>query len=87
MIYCGLMGVVGLDRQQPLYSVNIPLIQVGSMSIFHVLYHHMKLDEGYSLIAEVHQESELDSVDIFVPDIHEAEAMAVMMNKQILDYL
>ena len=39
------------------------------------------------LIAEVHQESELDSVDIFVPDIPEAEAMVTMMNKQLLVYL
>ena len=57
MIYCGLEVVVVLGRQQPFYSVNNPLIQVGSMSLRHVLYHHMKLAEGYSLIAEVHQES------------------------------
>ena len=55
MIYCGLVGVVGLDRHQPLYSVNNPLINFGSMSLRHVMYHHMKLAEGYSLIAEVHQ--------------------------------
>ena len=47
----------------------------------------MKLDEVYSLIAEVHQESELDSVDIVVPDIPEAEAMVAMMNKQLSVYL
>ena len=50
MIYYGLVGVVGLDRQQPIYSVNNPLIQVGSMPLCHVMYHHMKLSEGYSLI-------------------------------------
>ena len=83
MIYCGIVGVVGLYRQQPFYSVNNPLIQVGSMSLQHLLYHHMKLAEGYSLIAEVHQESELDSVDIIVPEIPEAEAMVDIMNKQL----
>ena len=41
----------------------------------------MRLDEGYSVIAEVHEESELDSVDIDVPDIPEAEAMVDMINK------
>ena len=87
MIYCGLMVVVGLDRQKPLYSVKNLLIQVSSMLLRHVMYHHMKLDEGYYLIAEVHQESELDSVDIVVPDIPEAEAMVAMMNKQISVYL
>ena len=56
MIHCGMVGVVGLDRQQPFYSVDNPLIHVCSMSIFHVLYHHMNLAEGYSLIAEVHQD-------------------------------
>ena len=55
MIYCGLVIVVGLDIQQLLYSVENTLIQVGSMSLFRVMYHHMKLTEGYSLIAEVHQ--------------------------------
>ena len=47
MIYCGLVGVLGLDRNQLFYSVNNPLIQFGSMSLRHVLYHHMKLAEGY----------------------------------------
>ena len=81
MIYCVLVGVVGLNRQQPFYTVNNPLIQVGSKLLRHVLYHHMKLDEGYSIIAEVHQDSELDSVDIVLPDVLEAEAMVAMMNK------
>ena len=81
------MGVLGLDRQQPFYSVINTLIQVCSMSLRHVLYHRMKLAEGYSLILEAHQESELDSVDIFVPDILEAEAMVAMKNKQLLAYL
>ena len=56
-------------------------MKVGSMSLRHVLYHHMKLTKGYSLITEVHQESELDSVDIVIPDIPEAEAMVAMTNK------
>ena len=41
----------------------------------------MNLAEGYSLIAEVHQESELDSVNIIVPAIPESEAMLALMNK------
>ena len=57
------------------------------MSLFHVLYHHMNLDEGYSLIEEVHQESELDIVDIVVPDIPEAGDMVAMTNKQLSVYL
>ena len=81
------MGVVELDIQQPFYSVNNPLIQVGSMSLRHVLYHNMELAEGYSLIVEVHQESELDSIDIVVPVIPEAEAIFAMTNKQLSVYL
>ena len=57
------------------------------MLLRHVLYHHMKLAEGYSLITEVNQESELDSVDIVVPDIPEAEAMVAMTKKQLSFYL
>ena len=43
MIYFGLVVVVGLDINQPFYSVNNSLIQVGSMSLHRVLYHHMNL--------------------------------------------
>ena len=57
------------------------------MSLRRVLYYHMKLAELYFLIAEVHQESELDSVDIVVPDTPETEAMVAMMNKQLSVYL
>ena len=81
MIYCGLVGVLGLDRNQLFYIVNNSLMQVGYILLFHVLYHHMKLAEGYSLIPEFHQESELDSVDIAVPEILEAKDMVSMMNK------
>ena len=83
MIYFGLVVVVVLNRQQPFYSVNNSLIQVGSMSLCHVMYHHMNIAEGYSLIADVHQYSELDSVDVVVLDIPEAEAMVAIINKKI----
>ena len=43
----------------------------------------MKLAEGYYLIAEVHKESELDSVDIVVPEISKSEAMVAITNKQL----
>ena len=55
IIYCGIVRVLGFDRQQPFYSINNTWIQVGYMSLCHVLYHQMNLYEGYSLIAEVHQ--------------------------------
>ena len=45
MIYCEMVGLVVLERQQPFYSVNNSLIQVDSMSICHVVYHQMKLAE------------------------------------------
>ena len=83
MIYYGMEELVGLDRQQPFYSVNNPLLLVGSMSLCHILYHNMKLAEGYYLIAEVHKESELDSVDIVVPEISKSEAMVAITNKQL----
>ena len=53
----------------------------------HRLDRDTNLSEGYSLILEVHQESELDSVDIVVPDIPEAEAIVAMMNIQLSVYL
>ena len=82
-----MVGVLRWDRQQLFYSVNNPLILVGNMSLRHVLYHYMKLAEGYYLIAEVYQESGLDSVDIFIPETPKAEAMVDIMNKQISVYL
>ena len=87
MIYYGMVVVVGMDRKKPFCSVNNPLIQVGYMLLRHVMYHHMNLAEGYSLIAEVHQDPELDIVDIFVPDIPEAEAVVATTNKKLSVYL
>ena len=78
---------MGLDKHQQFYSFNNPLMQVGYISLRCVLYHHMKLAEGYTLIAEVHQKSELDSVDIVVPYIPESGALVAMMNKKLSVYL
>ena len=87
MMYDGLTGIVKLDKKVKFYSVTNPSEVKGSMSLRHVLYNHLKLADGHSLIGEVHQENPLSSMDVVIPNTPEAEAMVAMMNTQLAAYL
>ena len=52
------------------------------ISLWMVLLRKFKLADGTSLIAEVHQWGPMGTVDVIVPNILEAEAMILMMNRQ-----
>ena len=51
------------------------------MTLHHVLYKYVKMDDGHSLISEAHQRGHMGSVDIVIPNTPEAETMVAMMNK------
>ena len=57
------------------------------MSLRHVLYKYVKMDDGHSLISEAHQRGHMGSVDIVIPNTPEAETMVAIMNKQLPTYL
>ena len=52
-----------------------------------VFYTQLKLEDGHSLIAEIHQEHAMADVEAVIPDIPAAETMALMMDKNIVAYL
>ena len=81
------MGIIDFDVTETVYSVLDPTKAVANMSLCHVLYKYIKMDDGHSLIAEEHQRVHMGSVDIVIPNTPEAETMVAMMNKQLPAYL
>ena len=75
-----LRGIVNLDAEV--------VVKKGStkedptvVSLRQVLLFKFKLSDGTSLVAEVHQRGTMGLVDVIVPNIPEAEAMLLMMNR------
>ena len=50
-----LVGIIGFDATETVYSVLDPTKSVATMSLCHVLYKYVKIDDGHSLISEAHQ--------------------------------
>ena len=67
-----LVGVIDFDETETVYSVSDPTKAVATMSLGHVLYKYVKMDDGHSLIAEAHQRGHMGSVDIVIPNTPEA---------------
>ena len=67
-----LVGIIYFDATETVYSVLYPTKAVATMSLRHILYKYVKMDDGYSLIAEAHQRGHMGSVDIVIPNTPEA---------------
>ena len=50
-----LVGIIDFDATETVYSVSDPKQLVANMSLCHVLYKYVKMDDRHSLIAEAHQ--------------------------------
>ena len=87
MTTVGFPGVWDLDKEVPFYNVNDPTQIEGYLSLRVVFYKQMKLEDGHSLIAEIHQEHAMADVEAVIPDIPAAETMVLMMEKNIVAYL
>ena len=83
----GLPGIINLDKEVPFFAASDPNRIVGHMSLRYALYRFMKLADGHSLFAELHQESPLASVDAVIPNTPEAETMVLMMKRNIGAFL
>ena len=57
------------------------------MSLRHVLYHYVKMSDGCTLFGEIHQENEMSSVDVVVPNVEIASIQVGMMKKNLAAYL
>ena len=82
-----LKGIIDFDVTETVYSVSNPTKPVARMSLRHVLYKYVKMEDGHSLIAEAHQRGPMGLVDIVIPNTPEAEIMVKMMNKHLPAYL
>ena len=73
-------GITNLDATAQIFSVtsNEP---VGQLSLRQVLLKYMKMADGHSLIAEIHQRGPLGIVEVIIPNTAEAESMVLMMNR------
>lgn len=57
------------------------------MSLRTVMYSKLKLSDGHTLVAEMHQKQEMGDVEAVVPNMPEAETMVEMINKNVVAYL
>ena len=67
-----LVGIIDFDATETVYSVSEPTKEVVTMSLCHVLYKYVKMDDGHSLISEAHQRGHMVSVDTVIPNTPEA---------------
>ena len=83
----GLPGIINLDKEVPFFAASDSNRIIGHMSLRYALYRFMKLEDGHSIFAELHQESPLASVDAVIPNTPEAETMVLMMKRNIGAFL
>ncbi len=75
-----LRGIVHLDATAPVHCEITNKFQ-GTLSLRQVLLKYLKMSNGTSLVAEIHQRGLMGIVEIVVPNTAEAEAMVMMMNR------
>ena len=81
MICEDIRGITELDATAPFFSVTNPEEQVGTLSLRQVILRYIKLADGSSLVAEIHQRGSMGLVEMVVPNTPEAEAMVMMLNR------
>lgn len=81
MICEDISGITHLDASAPIID---PVTQatVGHLTLRQVLLKYLKMSDGSTLIAEIHQRGSMGTVEVIVPNTAEAESMVLMMNRQ-----
>ena len=85
MICLDIKGIIHLDATATVYSVTTGA-PVGNMSLRKALLKYMKMADGTSLIAEIHQRGPMGKVEVVVPNTSEAETMVAMMDRHFPAY-
>ena len=83
MICEDIRGISELDATASFFSVTNPDEVVGVLSLRQVILRYIKLADGSSLVAEIHQRGTMGLVELVVPNTPEAEAMVLMMNRNV----
>ncbi len=81
-----LVGVVSLDEPIDITHLTTYKI-VGSLTLRTLLLNYLKMNDGYPMIVEVHQEDLCKPTHVTVPQTKEAECMIGMMNKNLPVFL
>ena len=84
--YEGIRGILGLDKEFPIYAVMDPTQVAGRTSLRYLLYNHIKTESGFPLFFEVHQGAPMGPVDVVVGDCEESEHAILMINKNPAAY-
>ena len=87
MSYNQFQGFLNIDEEVPFYHLDDLSIPAGTMSLRFVIYTYFKMEDGHSLVAEIHQRGPMGAVEVVVPNTPAAEHMVVMMNKQMGAYI
>ncbi len=86
MVVKELVGVTKLDEQVDIFN-PITHKTVGSLSLCMVLLNYLKMQDGYPMIVEVHQEDLCKLTHVIIPQVKEAERMIGMMKKNLPAFL
>jgi hypothetical protein len=86
MIAEDLLGVILLGETSDIIHLVSNAI-TSMLSLRDVLLNYLKMSDGHSMIAEVHQEGILKPTTIIILITAEAEHMALMMNKNLPAFL
>jgi hypothetical protein len=86
MVAKELVGVTNLDKQVDIINPTTHEL-VGILSLCMVLLNYLKMQDGYPMIAEVHQEDLCKPTHVIIPQAKEAERMIGMMNKNLPAFL
>ena len=70
-----LEGIIDFNVTETVYSASYSSKPVATMNLRHVLYNYVKMEDGHSFIAEVHQRGFMVSVNILISNTPEAETM------------
>ena len=82
MVLKGLAGILDFDEKVDITSESDPTERVGEMSLRGALY-NLKMQDGYTLLGEIHQGGAMMNVDMVVGKTPAAEKTVEMMNKNV----
>ena len=86
MTTAGIIGIYDLDKEVEFFSESDSSKKVGTYSLRGALY-TVKMTDGRTLFAELHQAGAMACVDVVIGKTSEAEEMVEMMNKNVAAYL
>ena len=86
MTTTGIIGIYNLRKELEVFSDSDSSKKVDTYSLRGALY-TVKMTDGHTLFAELHQAGAMACVDVVIGKTSEAEEMVEMMNKNVAAYL